>query len=127
MGEGGREGGDAKNTRETTHAERSKAQTSYAHGKACAYGNRNPLNARPQSEPTNTHKQQTWLATTEMLQKRYRNAGNAKGNTGNAKNATPLPSHARNAAQRITPRTLKLSGERYKQTPNATATLSPRC
>ena len=72
------EGGDAKNTRET-HAERLKAQTSYACGNACAYGNRNPLTPRPQSKRTNMQEQQTWLPTTAMhkksLQKRWEHSG----------------------------------------------------
>ena len=78
-----------------------------------------PADAWPQSKPTNMQEQQTWLATKGILQERYkkvlgrlretqgmpimlrhcqvtpRNAGNSKGNTGNALNATPLPSHTR--------------------------------
>ena len=50
---------------------------------------------------------------TGILQECYKNAGNTKGNTGNANKVTLLPSHARNAAQPIIvmPETLKLSGD----------------
>ena len=44
-------------------------------------------------------------------------AGNAKGNTGNANNATPLKTHARKRTAHKAGLTLKLSGECYKQTP----------
>ena len=50
--------------------------------------------------------QQAWLTTKGILQERYKDAGNAKGNTGNANNATPLPSQAGNTAQPIMPETL---------------------
>ena len=42
-------------------------------------------------------------------------SGMLRATLGTPNNATPLPSHGRNAAQPITLETLKLSGERYKQ------------
>ena len=48
-----------------------KAQTGNAHGNACAYRRRHLLTARPQSKPTNTQEQQTWLAMRGIQQERY--------------------------------------------------------
>ena len=71
-----------------------------------------------QSKPTNMQEQQTWLVTTGILQVRtlQKMARTQRATLGTPNNASPLASHGRNEqAQPITPETLKLSGERYKQ------------
>ena len=68
MGEGGREGTLRTHEKHTPNARRHKQATHVGMRAHKATGN--PLTARPQSKPTNTQEQQTWLATPVMQQER---------------------------------------------------------